>query len=52
MVVFAREGDGGLHVKIQMGVLVHFLGLKSGHIMFFFLGGGGGVSKTGATFLG
>ena len=44
-------GEGGdVHVKIQMRMLVQFfLGLKFGQILFFW---GGGVSKTGAIFLG
>ena len=30
----------GLHIKIQMRLLVHILGLKSGQIVFSFSGGG------------
>ena len=43
------SGEKVVHVKIQTGILVQFLGLKSGQILFF--GGGGGMSETGAIFL-
>ena len=45
LVVFAR---GGLHVKTQMGMLVHFFGFEIWADPVFFWG----VSKTGPTFLG
>ena len=41
-------GGGGVHVKIQMGMLIKFSGLKFGQILFSFLRGL--VSKTGAVF--